>query len=51
MYKIYKGLLEISKEKKNNVLEYVQKHEHVCAFHRGGSTSVPIIGKDAHTWY
>lgn len=29
MYKIYKGILEISKEKKNNLLEYVQKHGHV----------------------
>lgn len=26
MYKIYEGLLEISKEKKNDLLEYVQKH-------------------------
>lgn len=29
MCTIYKGLLEISKEKKNNLLEYEQEHEPV----------------------
>lgn len=43
-YRIYKGLLEINKKKKKQLVRIWAK-EWTCVFHSGGSTSIPITYK------